>query len=355
MAFDNPPFVMDATTPLDGEVIRRALGSLLNPAGGVVTPGDLTVAQQTVPNMSIQISAGQIWVPGTSTPSQGPYYSRNGAAVTLAISAADPSKPRVDTIIAQAQDAAYAGVTKSFAPAVVIGTPTTGVTVPPTTAAAAAADGAGTVPASSLVLAYVLVPAAATSIVTANIANVVGVMSAGLGGGASIISGSDTYTGTSYGLMGHPDQVPNLVLPSDGVFVVAYQATWQESVGAGASRAAIFLNGNQLKANNGTSPAAPTVQEASGSGFANSNTPLATQGGAGLVGGGGAAAYTGDVTTGQLIGATLLTGVTTALGGAPCVIFAAAGTYTISVQFKASSGTVTVSNRRLYAKVGRPS
>jgi hypothetical protein len=55
---------------------------------------------------------------------------------------------------------------------VVIGTSTAGVTVPPTTAATALADGAGAVPASSCVLAYVLVPASATSILTAGIANV---------------------------------------------------------------------------------------------------------------------------------------------------------------------------------------
>lgn len=174
MAFDTVPFAMDSTT-MDAEKLRRAVGTLIGSAGGIVTPGDCLVAQQASPNMSVQIAPGQVWIPGTSTASQGPYYSRNGAATTVVISASSPSNPRVDTIIAQAIDTTYAGTLSQVQPAVVIGTPTAGVSTPPTTAAAAAADGAGTVPASSLVLAYVLVPTSATSIVTADIANVVGV------------------------------------------------------------------------------------------------------------------------------------------------------------------------------------
>jgi hypothetical protein len=172
MAFDAAPYLIDGTT-VDGEVIRRALGTLLSPAGGIVTPGDLAVTQQATPNMSVLLGTGQIWVPGSSTATQGPYYSRNGAPLTLPISASSPSNPRVDTIIVQVQDAVYAGAAKTMGcPPPILGTPTAGVTVPPTTAAQAATDGAGTVPASSYVVAYVLVPQSAMSIVTADIANV---------------------------------------------------------------------------------------------------------------------------------------------------------------------------------------
>jgi microcystin-dependent protein len=171
MAFDNPPAYMDGTT-VDGEVMRRAFGILFTAGGGIVTPGDLTVAQQSTPNMSVQIGIGQILVPGSTTPTQGLYYSRNGAALTQAINAANATNPRVDTILAQVQDLAYAGGAKDLDKGYVPGAPTPGVTVPPTTAAAAAAAGAGAVPVSSAVLAYVLVPAAASSIVTADIANV---------------------------------------------------------------------------------------------------------------------------------------------------------------------------------------
>src|ERR1700739_1574852 len=123
---DSPPFAMDGTTQ-DAELFRRAIGTLLGSAGGIVSPGDLQVTQQSTPNMSVQIGVGQIWVPGTSTSTQGPYYSRNGASVTVLISPSNPTNPRVDTIIAQVQDAAYAGSNKQLAPAVVVGTPTAGV------------------------------------------------------------------------------------------------------------------------------------------------------------------------------------------------------------------------------------
>lgn len=151
MALDTVPFLIDGTT-CDGEVVRRAVGSVLNPAGGIISPGDFTVAQQATPNMSVAVSAGQIWVPGTSSASQGMYYARNGAAVTLAIAASSPSYPRLDQVIAQAQDAAYAGTSKDVQLAVVTGTPTAGASLTNLV-------GLGALPASSLLLAYVLVPA----------------------------------------------------------------------------------------------------------------------------------------------------------------------------------------------------
>jgi len=139
---------------------------MLGPGGGIVTPGDLNVTQQSTPNMSVLIGTGQIWVPGTSTPSQGMYYSRNGAAVTVSIAASNPSLPRIDTVICQVEDLAYAGASKLFQAAVVTGTATSGATL-------ANLSGKGTLPVSSLPIAYVLVPANATSIITADISNVI--------------------------------------------------------------------------------------------------------------------------------------------------------------------------------------
>lgn len=191
MTFDAVPFVIDGTTT-DGEVIRRAIGSLLNPAGGVITPGDLTVSQQATPNMSVRIGTGQIWVPGSSTPSQGMYYSRNGAAVTVGIAASNPSNPRIDQVIVQAQDAAYAGVAEQLQPAVLTGTPTAG-------AALTNLVGLASIPASSYLLAYVLVPAGATSIVNADIGNVQGAATLGPAVGVW-----QTYTPTWTGAISNP-------------------------------------------------------------------------------------------------------------------------------------------------------
>src|SRR5487761_1793683 len=120
MAFDIVPWIIDGTT-VDAEVIRRALPTLINPVGGIVTAGDLAVTQQATPNMSVQMGVGQVWVPGSSTTTQGLYYGRNAAAATLPIAAANATNPRIDQVIVQVQDPFYAGSTKSMAPAVITG------------------------------------------------------------------------------------------------------------------------------------------------------------------------------------------------------------------------------------------
>ncbi len=165
MAEQNPPYVI-ASGSHSAEEFRRAIGSLVpGNASQVVTASDMAVTQNGTPNMSVNIAAGQAWIYGTSASAQGAYYCFNDATVDLAISASDPSNPRIDAIVAQVQDAAYAGSTDAWRLFVVTGTPTTGATL-------SNLNGAGAVPASSLVLAYVLVPAAATSVVTADIKNV---------------------------------------------------------------------------------------------------------------------------------------------------------------------------------------
>lgn len=175
------------------------------------------------------------------------------------------------------------------------------------------------------------------------------------GRGPSIIPTTGTRTNTAYGqLSDGPDQVSGIVLPTNGLIAVAYQATWQESVD-NAARAAIFIGANQLKIG-ATNVAAPVVQDAANDMTINTDAVLAT-GPGGLQGFGAAfaaAAYGGDVTTGQVIGNAMYQANQTGGGpggspmGGPVYIFAAAGTYTVSVQFKASSGTVTAKNRKLW-------
>lgn len=164
--------------------------------------------------------------------------------------------------------------------------------------------------------------------------------------GAVNIAASQSTSSTTYTTLATPDQVTGIVLPSNGLIAIWYQATWQESVST-AARAAFFISSNQLKANTTGNPTAPTVQETSIGGTSATNTPLYSFG-AGLASGTGGAAYTGDVTTGQIVGAySNVTGVEPA---GPCYVFAAPGTYTISVNFKASSGSVTASNRKLWVQ-----
>jgi hypothetical protein len=169
------------------------------------------------------------------------------------------------------------------------------------------------------------------------------------GRGASIVATSESRTNVAYGTLPTPDQV-TVTLPTNGLLEIGYQATWQESV-AGQARASIFIGANQLKLAS-TATTAPTVQEAFISGNAVGGTPIllasSTVGLASLNGGTAAGPYTADVTTGQVLGGGQL-----GSGGffaGPVRVFAAAGTYAVSVQFRAFSGSVTVSNRKMWVK-----
>jgi hypothetical protein len=176
-------------------------------------------------------------------------------------------------------------------------------------------------------------------------------------GGKSIIATSEARSNTAYGTLTTPDTV-TVTMPTDGLIAVGYQATWQESV-QGAAEAAIFIGANQLKAASGNG--LPDAQSAVlGSPIsAATPTPLFTFGGGlGSMGAMGAG-YSGDVTTGQIVGGAMpggnirsklaITTITqTGAAGGGLLVFAAAGSYAVTVQFKASSGSVTAANRKLW-------
>lgn len=199
MAFDAEPWILDGTT-VDAEVIRRALGSLIGSAGGVVTPGDLTVTQNGTPNMSVNVGTGQIWVPGTSTSSQGPYYGRNGASVNVAIAAANATNPRIDTIAVQVEDPEYGGSGTPMAPISIKGTATSGANITP--GSGGYLSGKAAVPASAYVVAYVLVSANATSIVTADILNVATALAVGTKQQQTIVRRANASGGNDYTFAG---------------------------------------------------------------------------------------------------------------------------------------------------------
>lgn len=161
--------------------------------------------------------------------------------------------------------------------------------------------------------------------------------------GSSIISTSESRTNTAYGTLPTPDQVSSVVLATGGLLLIGYQATWQSS-GAATAKAAIFIGANQMKV--GAGNPTPQVQETSNTGTAN-NDLLHTA--AGSSGPGlytvGFTAYAGDATTGQSLGGA---------NGGLIAVFANAGTYTVSVQFKASAGSVTVANRKLWVEAFSP-
>lgn len=147
----------------------------------------------------------------------------------------------------------------------------------------------------------------------------------------------DSTSSTSFVQLGTPDRVQNVVLPTDGLIVVLYQAIAVASV-SNAAICAIFLGANQL-----TVPAsglgAPAQQSGQG------GHPGGATFGTTATGLNGWATATGstEVTTGEIAGGSVGVG-----SAGPCYIFAAAGAYDVSVQWRVTSGNVTVSKRHLW-------
>lgn len=175
MAVESPPFALQGST-YGAEQTRRAICTMLqrgasigSVSGGLVGSGDCLVTAGS--GLQVLVAPGELWVPGTTSTTQSGMYCRVSSSSALAISASSESLPRIETIVAQVKDKAYAGGEENFAVAVVPGVATSGATL-------ANKLGAGAVPASSLVLAYVLI--AAKAIVPTEIENVAGLLGFGL-------------------------------------------------------------------------------------------------------------------------------------------------------------------------------
>ena len=211
MAVQTPPFVLQNSSHGSELVRREALASLVfGSAGGVVpaTPAvsanitagvagcsDLKV-NAPASGMSCLLNPGQIYVPGslgsgsgygigtgygmptvtlnggaapTVAPTakatavqlttQGIYYCYNdnsAGQVSLTVAASNATNPRIDVVIAQVEDASYSGANNDWMLAIVTGTAAASPTVP-------------ALPANAVVLAYLWIPAASTSVTAGNI------------------------------------------------------------------------------------------------------------------------------------------------------------------------------------------
>jgi hypothetical protein len=347
--------------------IRR--GDSTATAQGIINTGAYLVTQRAAgatQSVDIAASSGYAYVAGNTIANQGIYtVAPHSGVINEAIAAADPSNPRLDQVILRVYDSTIDSTGNNFARVEVLtGTPQVGATL-------ANRSGAASLSANAMRLADVLVPAGSTSVTNASIKD-----RRPRTRGAATIATTESRTSTSYGLLATPDVVPEVVLPTDGRLIIMYQAIWQESAN-GVGRAAVFLGANQIQVQRfpSTAPAPVTQAAATASslGLPNTDVPLFTST-AGLVSGQASSGATADVTTGQIIGgiAANNTGANLAmeLGGTvlsnaaasntyvpmcgALVVFAAAGTYDVSVQFKSSSGSVTAKNRKLSVAVWDP-
>lgn len=173
-------------------------------------------------------------------------------------------------------------------------------------------------------------------------------------GGSLYIPGSESTQSTSYVTLTTPDQIDNVVLPTDGYIEIAFHALVKRGATSTTLQAAIFLDSTQVQVAsiNASTGAHSLAGQAAGRLAGTSGltfwTPLYTTG-AGLNIYTNAVAESSDAsvaTTGQVMGHQ------SDLKGGRVLLFAAAGTYDVSVRFSSSNASVPVSakERRLHVR-----
>jgi len=132
---------------------------------GVVSSGAFQVTQRGAgANQSVDVAAGSAYVTGDDTTFQGKYRLQNDATVNAVVAAAHASLPRIDIAVVRVRDSQYGTGGDDATIMTIAGTPTSGATL-------GNRLGAPALPNSNLYLADILVPAASTQVLNANIAD----------------------------------------------------------------------------------------------------------------------------------------------------------------------------------------
>lgn len=161
MSVETPPMANEnAAAGYGAEQSRRAWFVDYLSTGGVINAGDLLVSVGS--GLSVNVAVGQVLIPGTSSTTQGLYFGQNMSTTNLTLATANGTNPRIDMICATVQDSAYAGANDLWELQAVTGTPTSGATL-------SNLSGAPALPVSSLLIAYVLVPANAVSLTSGDL------------------------------------------------------------------------------------------------------------------------------------------------------------------------------------------
>lgn len=139
---------------LHPEQMRRILRGMA--PEGTLKAGDFAVTENGTPNMSVNVAAGEAYVEGDESTSQGLYYVRNDATLNVAVSAASGANPRKDIVVVRVRDDDYSGATNAGDVAVIAGTPAASPTVPAT-------------PSNAVKVAEITVGQSASTVVQSNI------------------------------------------------------------------------------------------------------------------------------------------------------------------------------------------
>jgi hypothetical protein len=134
----------------------RLTAQALYATTGIIGSSSMAVSANSPVGMSVRVASGWAAVVGTTTTNMGVYTAYNDATVTLTITTADVTNPRIDLVCMTVRDAFYSGANSDVIYQVIAGTP-------------AGSPVAPALPANSISLATVAVAATATQINTVNI------------------------------------------------------------------------------------------------------------------------------------------------------------------------------------------
>lgn len=336
-----PGYVTNASG-YGGQDVRA--GTMINDVPGLFASGDFAVSQRGAgAAMSVDISQGRALIDPQQATHQGLYVVRrtSGSAFNTSAdggytwTAADPTNARIDLLCIEIKDTDMdaSGVT-GWRFRVVDGTPSASATHQLEVAQWPA------IPSGCMPIAAIRVPAAATTLTTANITSLNPI--AGSRTSVNAISTLETTTSTTLVRLTTPDFVFGYV-PANSRAKLFYESLWKGSTATPTFGAAVFINGVQSKlAGNNGAPSASVVSNAPGSGGTFYNRLTSTS--SGLVGGGGAgfSADSSDVATGMNIALS-----TQAIE----FIRLPSGWYLFETRYSISTGTLSVQNRESWLEV----
>lgn len=335
--------------------VRNAMSAWIANRPGLAAYGDFAVTQRAAgANMSVDIGAGGAYVYPAAVTRQGPYYVQSDTTFNTSSNggytwtAADATNPRIDLVCLEVKDTVEdASGTTGLRYRIVDGTPNASASHQLATTYWPA------VPTGCVPIAAVRIPAAATTITTANITNLNPI--AGNGGTYSSVATAETTTSASYTRLATPDFCTVYVPHSNARIRLFSEGNWKISVATGTQGVSLFLNDTQLK-NRVASPGAPTAggYEITSLGTFTSRfmTTNSANGGATVqfyASFAGATSDVSNVTTG-ISGAALGSGVTLGVSAID-ITQLAAGWYVIEQRYKTSANTLTVSARSMWAEV----
>lgn len=154
MALRTPPsWLQQGSHPAEND---RLTSQAIFRQSGIIGNSSLAVTAQTVPNMTVNVAAGQAAILNDLSSNAGVYICTNDATAVLSISAANPSLPRIDRVVLTVNDAYYSGLLNNVVFQVLAGTPAASPVAPAT-------------PSNSISLATITVAAADTAIINAEI------------------------------------------------------------------------------------------------------------------------------------------------------------------------------------------